>query len=187
MNAKNPAISVRDMVLTALFTAVLCVVAPFSISIGPIPLSFATLVIYLAAGSLGIKYGTLSVLLYVALGAIGIPVFSNFEGGFHKVIGVTGGYIVGYIPLALAVGVCVQFFKEKLLGYVLGMVIGTVLLYTLGTIWFMLQTGLSLGASLMLCVVPFLIGDCAKIIVACILAPQFRTALRRMSREPIER
>ena len=179
MNSKNLSISVRDMVYTALFAAVLCAVAPFSISIGPIPLSFATLAIYLAAGSLGWKYGVISVVLYVALGAIGLPVFSNFEGGFHKIAGVTGGFIIGYIPLALAAGFSVEFSNGKRLLFVLGMVIGTVLLYTCGVAWFMLQTGASLAAALMACVTPFLIGDSIKIVLACIAAPQLRAALTR--------
>ena len=179
MNTTKTSIPVKKMVLIALFTAVLCAVAPFSINIGPIPLSFATLVIYLAAGTLDWKYSTLAVLLYVLLGAIGLPVFSNFEGGFHKIAGPTGGFIIGYIPLALATGISTERFNTKRIVYILGMVIGTVLLYTCGVIWFMFQARVSLVVALMACVVPFLIGDTIKIIVASIVAPQLRTALRK--------
>ena len=182
MNTKNLSMPVRDMVVTALFAAVLCAVAPFSVLIGPIPLSFATLVIYIAAGSLNWKYGAISVVLYVALGAIGLPVFSNFEGGFHKIAGMTGGFIVGYIPLALLTGLFVDIFKGKRLFFVFGMVIGTVLLYSCGVAWFMLQSGASLVTALMACVTPFLIGDSIKIIVACIVAPQLRSALMSINR-----
>ena len=167
----------KDIVFTALFAAVLCAVAPFSITIGPIPLSFATLVIYLAAGSLNWKYGVTAVVLYVMLGAIGLPVFSNFEGGFHKIAGVTGGFIIGYIPLALATGLFVELSKGNRWSFILGMVIGTVLLYTCGVAWFMLQTGLSLAAALIACVAPFLIGDSIKIIIAWLVAPQLRKAI----------
>ena len=179
MNTKKMAIPVRDMVNTALFTAVLCVVAPFSISIGPIPLSFATLVIYLAAGSLSWKYSTLSVLIYVALGAVGLPVFSNFGGGFHKIAGLTGGFIIGYIPLALVASLSVELFKGKRLFFIFGMVIGTALLYTCGVIWFMLQSGASLVTALLACVTPFLAGDTIKIIIATIATPQLRTAIAK--------
>ena len=228
MDKSSLLIPVRDMVFIALFTAVLCAVSPFSIAIGPIPLSFATLVIYLAAGTLGWKYGTLSVILYVMLGAFGLPVFSGFGGGFQKIAGPTGGFIIGYIPLALATGISAKFLsrysdtdQKRLKGlviagltrnpnkrcalsgglrrggrndeeglnrdkyftanrwlYVLGMAIGTVLLYTCGVAWFMLQTKTSLLAAFMACVVPFLIGDTIKIIISCIVAPQLRTALR---------
>jgi biotin transport system substrate-specific component len=180
MKTQSMAFSTRDMVFTALFAAALCVVAPFSIAIGPIPLSFATLIIYLAAGALGWKYGVLSVVLYVALGAVGVPVFSNFEGGFHKIAGVTGGFIIGYIPCALITGFFVEVFREKLWAYASGMVVGTFLLYACGTAWFMLQTNSSLAVSLALCVTPFLIGDAGKIVAACVIAPQLRTALERL-------
>jgi biotin transport system substrate-specific component len=133
--------------------------------------------IYLAAGTLEWKYGTLAVGLYIMLGTLGMPVFTNFEGGFHKIAGVTGGYIIGYIPCALATGFTVKIFKKHQWSYIFGMVIGTVLLYTCGTIWFVVQTGNSLAVSLTLCVTPFLIGDTIKIILAYIIAPQLRKAL----------
>jgi len=170
------------MVFTALFAAVLCAVAPFSLPIGPIPLSFATLVIYLAAGSLDWRYGTLAVLLYVMLGAVGVPVFSNFEGGFHKVAGVTGGFIIGYIPCAIATGAIGSLFGHRVWAYAVGMVTGTFLLYACGTVWFMLQTGSPLVLALALCVTPFLPGDAIKIIFACFAVPQLRRALSRISR-----
>ena len=173
-------ISVHDMLFTALFTAVLCAVAPFSIVIGPIPLSAATLVIYLAGGALGWKLGGISVLLYVAIGAVGLPVFSNFEGGFHKIVGLTGGFIVGYIPCAIASGLFSRVFSRKIPSYAFGMVIGTLLLYTCGVLWFMSQTGSSLAMSLALCVTPFLPGDTIKIIIACIAAPKLFDVLNKV-------
>ena len=165
------------MVYTALFTAVLCAVAPFSLNIGPIPLSFATLVIYIAAGSLDMKYSAISVILYIALGAIGLPVFSGFGAGLSKIVGPTGGFIVGYVPLALITGLSVRYFKQKRIFFITGMVIGTFLLYTCGVAWFMLQMKATLAAALMACVVPFLIGDALKIIFATIVAPQLRTVI----------
>jgi len=180
MKAKKTMLSVRDMVYTALFTAVICVVAPFSVAIGPIPLTFTTLVVYHAAVTLGWKYGALSVALYVMLGAVGLPVFTNFEGGFNKIAGVTGGYIIGYIPCALVTGFIVDLLKGKRWAYPLGMVIGTLILYTGGTVWFMLQTNNSLVVSLTLCVTPFLIGDTVKIIVTSISAPRLREELSKL-------
>ena len=180
MNTKHTAISVREMVHAALFAAVLCATAPFSITIGPIPLTFATLVIYIAAGSLSWKCSAMSVVLYVALGAVGLPVFSHFEGGFHKIAGVTGGYIIGYIPCAIALGIIIDMFGDARWIYTIGMVFGTALLYACGTAWFMIQTGSSLAVSLILCVKPFLIGDAIKIMLACIITPKLRAALLRL-------
>jgi len=178
MNTRNPAIPVKQMVFIALFSAVLCAVSPFSINIGPIPLSFATLAIYLAAGTLNWKYGTLSVLIYVMLGAFGLPVFSGFGAGFQKIAGPTGGFIIGYIPLALVTGFSAKHLDNNRWLFIPGMAIGTILLYTCGVLWFMIQAKTSLIAALMACVVPFLIGDTIKIIIAFIITPQLRAALR---------
>ena len=175
------AFSVRGMVFTALFAAVLCAVAPFSIDVGPVPLTFATLVMYVAAGALGWRHGALSVLLYILLGGVGLPVFSRFQGGFQVLAGMTGGYVVGYLPLAIATGVAADLSKKALVR-VLGMAIGTVLLYTVGTAWFMLHTGSTLGASLLICVLPFLPGDAAKIAAACAVSPKLRAALGKIDR-----
>ena len=177
MDQVKKKISVRDMVYTALFAAVICAVAPFSIAIGPIPVSFATLAIYLAAGALDAKYAVLSVLLYIALGAVGLPVFSNFEGGFHKIAGISGGFIIGYLPCALAAGIIIDVSKGKIWSYALGMAVGTFSLYTCGMAWFMFQTGSTFAVSLTLCVSPFLVGDAIKIVLACITAPKLRGAL----------
>ena len=182
MKSKSLTIPVRDMVFAALFAAVLCAVAPFSIAIGPVPMSFATLVIYLAAGALDWKLGVISTLLYVIIGAVGVPVFSNFEGGFHKVVGVTGGFIIGYIPCALATGLIFEAFRKRLPGYVLGMIIGTILLYSCGAAWFMLQTSSPLPVALALCVTPFIPVDAVKIALACIITPQLRKALQHIRR-----
>ena len=178
---KRSRFTVKEMAFTAVFAAVLCVVAPFSIGV-PVPLSFATLVIYIAAGSINWKYSATAVLLYIMIGAVGLPVFSNFRGGFQMIAGFTGGYIIGYIPLALATGLIpVVLRQKKLWAFILAMVIGTVLLYTVGTAWFMLQTGNSLLVSLALCVTPFLIGDAIKIVVASIIAPQLRKVMDSMT------
>ena len=177
MSAAKKNFSIRSMVFTALFAAVICVLAPFSITVGPVPLTFATLAIYLASATLGWKSGTVAVLVYLALGAVGLPVFSGFTGGLQKIAGATGGYLVGYLPLALTVGLVVKATKNKIWGYALGMVIGTVLLYTCGTVWFMYIMESSLASALALCVVPFLIGDAIKIIIVCIVAPPLRAAV----------
>jgi len=176
------------MAFAALFAAVLSAVAPFAISIGPIPLSLATLVVYLAAGTLDWKLGAVSVVLYIMLGAVGVPVFSNFQGGFYKIVGLTGGFIIGYIPCALATGIIIKLFGgakphvNNLLAYALGMVIGTILLYTCGTAWFVLQSGNPLAASIAICVTPFLPGDAIKIVLACLIGPQLRKAMEFVKR-----
>ena len=83
------------MSVTALMAAVTCILAPMSIPIGPVPISLTNLAIYLSLYLLGWKWGTVSYLVYVVIGAVGVPVFSGFTGGLGKLAGPTGGYIAG--------------------------------------------------------------------------------------------
>lgn len=165
----------RRMTLTALFAALMCVVAPFSIPVGPVPVSLASLTAYLAGGVLGSGGGALAVFLYVLLGAAGLPVFAGWSGGLGAVVGLTGGYIVGFIPCAACAGIGAG--KGRALTGVVGMLLGTAVLYAVGTAWFLYQTGSSLTAALAGCVLPFLPGDALKILAAALLAPKLRAAL----------
>jgi biotin transport system substrate-specific component len=169
----------RNMIFSALFAAVLCAVAPFSIPIGPIPLSLATFVIYIAAATINWKYGTLAVVLYVLMGLIGLPVFAGPSGGIQKLVGPTGGFIIGYILCALVIGLIVDRFETKRWAYPVAMLLGTVVLYALGTTWFIVLMKVTLAKALMSCVVFFLPGDAAKIILASVIAPILRKALKR--------
>ena len=104
---------VQMMMLTALMTAVICVLSPFSIPIGPVPISLGTLALFLAVYVLGVGYGTVATILYLFIGFVGVPVFSNFSGGVGKLIGPTGGYLIGYIPMVLVAGIIVDICKKK--------------------------------------------------------------------------
>ena len=172
----------KDMTMIALMTALICVAGPLSISIGPIPLTLSNFAVYLAAAVLGAKLGPLAVALYLLIGAVGVPVFSGFTGGVGKLIGVTGGYLVGYVPGAFIGGLAVkpgQREPEKKWLLPLCLVLGTAVIYVLGTAWFMLQSGNSLAASLGMCVIPFLPGDAIKIVAATLLAWPVRKAIYR--------
>ena len=174
----------RDMSLIAVMAALICVAGPLSLPIGPVPISLATFAVYLAGAVLGWKRGTLAVVVYLLIGLVGVPVFSGFSGGLQKLIGVTGGYLVGYLPCALIMGLGVQDAdagkaRPKWL-LPLFMVIGTAVLYIIGTAWFMIQTGNTLGASMGMCVVPFLPGDVIKMIAASLLAWPIRAAISRI-------
>ncbi|MDR1821310.1 MAG: biotin transporter BioY [Oscillospiraceae bacterium] len=177
----------KDLVVIAVFAALLCVLAPIAVPIGPVPISLATFVIYLAAFVLGTKRAALSVALYLLLGLIGIPVFAGFVGGFQKFTSPTAGYLVGYLPLAAIAGLRIPrraagFYSPRNIVFpVLLAVLGTAVLYTLGTAWFMLGSHLSLAKSLTLCVLPFLPGDAAKIAVAAVAAPALCAALSRVN------
>lgn len=171
----------KDMTLTAVMAALVCVAGPLSIAIGPIPLSLATFAVYLAGAVLGWKRGALAVLIYLLIGTVGVPVFSGFSGGVQKLLGVTGGYLVGYLPCALLTGLGVQNDRKRpekpRWQAFAAMVAGTVVLYAIGTAWFMLQTKNPLGAAMGMCVIPFLPGDAIKIAAAGLIAGPVRKAV----------
>jgi biotin transport system substrate-specific component len=173
---KTSSISPRQLALTALMAAVLCVLAPWSVNVGPIPLSLATLGVYLCVYLLGWKWGTVSVLVYLLLGAAGMPVFSSFSGGLGKLLGPTGGYLIGYLALAVLSGLAIDR-SNHLPVHFLGMVIGTVALYTLGTAWYCFQSGTALEVALSKCVWIFIPGDLLKMAAALALGPLLRHRL----------
>ena len=164
--------------MTAVMAAVTCVLAPMSIPIGPVPISFTNLAIYLSLYLLGWKRGTVSYLVYVLIGMVGVPVFSGFTGGMGRLLGPTGGYIVGFIPMALIAGAVIDRFRNRGL-QLAGMIAGTAVCYAFGTAWYCFQAGSSVGAALGLCVFPFIPGDLVKMLIAMALGPMIRSRLEK--------
>ncbi len=181
--ANGPKLPVRQIAVIGLMTAVTCILAPFSIPIGPVPISLASFSIYISLYVLGMKEGTLSYLMYLLMGLIGLPVFSGFTSGPQKLFGPTGGYLIGFIPMALLAGMVVDHSakaKEKAWNKVLcfgGMVLGTAVCYILGTAWLAYQANLDWKAALFAGVVPFIPGDLAKMAVAALIGPKIRRQL----------
>ena len=181
-NNKSNLFSVRSMVFIAVFAAIICIASPFSIPLpGLIPISLATFAIYLTGAMLGWKRGMFATLVYILIGTVGLPVFTGFSGGFAKLFGVTGGYIIGYIPLVILTGLFADKFADKKrlapVGMIVGMILGTAALYTFGTIWYMIYTGANIVSALMGCVVPFLIGDMIKIVCSTLIAVPLKSRL----------
>jgi biotin transport system substrate-specific component len=168
----------KNLVLMALFAAIICVLAPLSIPIGPVPISLTNLAVYFSLYFLGWKKGTVTYVIYLMIGLVGLPVFSGFTGGVGKLAGPTGGYLIGFIFMAGIAGIFIQKFSSNVLVCVLGMILGTAVAYALGTIWFCLSTGTGVAAALATCVFPFIIGDLAKMIVAALAAPAIAKSVR---------
>ena len=166
----KPRTAVKDMVFTAMFAALIAVCSIISIPIGEVPVTLQTFAICLTAAMLGWKRGTLAVFIYILLGAIGVPVFAGMSGGIGILAGPTGGYIIGFILTSLIVGFAADRWARKALPLAIAMVAGVLACYVTGTIWFMVVTGMGLVESLMLCVVPFLLFDAAKIALAVLLS-----------------
>ena len=170
-----------DLALVALFAAVMAVCSWITVP-AAVPFTLQTMGVFLAVGLLGGKRGTISVLVYLFLGAIGLPVFSGFAGGLGYMMGATGGYIIGFLFSAL-----IMWFMEKAFGrdmkiLILSMVLGLILCYAFGTAWFItVYSGsngpIDLATALGWCVFPFIIPDAIKIAVACLLIRRLRPAI----------
>lgn len=163
--------------VTAVMTAVTCVLAPFSIPIGPVPISLTNLVIYISLYLLGWKMATASYIVYILIGLAGLPVFSGFSGGPAKLAGPTGGYIVGFIPMAIIAGLTIRYFKNRFVQFV-GMVVGTAVCYVFGTAWFCVLMDSTVAAALSTCVIPFIPGDILKMIAALAVGPAVKKSLK---------
>lgn len=153
-----------------------------------VPFTLQTLGVFLACGLLGGKRGTITVAVYLLLGAIGIPVFSGFTGGIGHLLGPTGGYIIGFIFSALimwAAEVINTKGKTPRSGYrvlAVSMVLGLLVCYAFGTLWFISVYTRSTGSigimtALGWCVLPYIIPDAIKIIIALLLCRRIRPAI----------
>ena len=163
----------------ALFAALTVICAQIAIPLpGNVPLSLATFAVMLSGALLGMFGGAVSQFVYVLLGAVGVPVFASFSGGLGRIVGPTGGYIIGYIFMALVIGLIVTKTKKKFYIYLLAMVAGTIVCYTLGTAWYVFSTKTALLPALTACVFPFLPGDAIKIILASLIACQLQKHIK---------
>lgn len=167
---KGRAADISSMVKGALFAAVICVISPWAVPVGEVSLTLTTLMIYIAGAELRPSNAFFVVLVYILTGAVGLPVFSGFTGGIHRLVDVTGGYIIGYLPCVITISLILHRKRDKFMWYPIAMACGTVILYALGTGWFMFITAQGLYGALLICVVPFLIGDIIKIIAASMIS-----------------
>lgn len=228
-----------SLVLCGLFAALTAICAYINIPLGftPIPMNLAMLAVFLAGGILGKKYGTVSIVVYVLMGAAGLPVFAGFQSGLAVIVGPTGGFLAGYIATAFIVGISLDTYEKrhasggkahttsqmprgsgemsrrmcqsphssgetshamcqmphvsgetshalchkpralkrrKFALCIFSMLIGLIVCYALGMLWFMTLTGTGLYASLAACVLPFIPGDIIKIIAASLLTMRLR-------------
>ena len=161
--------AIFNMTSCALMAALMCVLCPVSVPIGPIPISLSILVILLTVFVLGTWRALVSYTVYLLLGAVGMPVFSGFQGGLAKLAGPTGGYLAGFWLMILVAGLIMEKGKRNLLITVLGMLVGVAVDYAVGTAWFVFQTESTVAHALDVCVYPFIPFDVAKIVVAVLL------------------
>lgn len=179
----NSISTTKNIVLVGLMSAIFCILAPISLPLPftPVPVSLGIFVVYINSYVLKPKFATISTIIYILLGLIGLPVFSGYSGGVGKLFGPTGGYILSYIPTTFIVSFFFYKFLENRIMHILGMLIGLSVCLLFGTIWFSIQTGNSFLASLSLCVYPFILGDIIKIIISSIIGPKIQKVINKIS------
>lgn len=170
-------IKIHQMTSIGVMTSVICILGPLSIPIGLVPISFTNLAIYIALYVLGMAKGTLSLIIYLLIGFIGLPVFSGFTSGPSKLLGPTGGYLIGFIFMSLIAGFCIDKFSTKWYLSIIGIIIGTAVCHSFGTVWLAYQTNMSASAALAAGVIPFIPGDLTKILISAYIGPKIRSRL----------
>ena len=188
INTKNQSkttgrFTTRRLVLIAMVTAITCILAPFSIPIpiSPVPISLTNLVLLISIYVLGWKDATVSYLVYLLLGAFGLPVFSGFAGGLGKIAGPTGGYLTGFIFMTIIAGIFVERYTDRRILVITGMVLATMVAYVFGTAWLAFQMELPFTGALSIGVIPYLPGDTVKIILAVLTGPVLRSRLQNLA------
>lgn len=168
-------IKTRNLVINAVFVAVLSIMSQIAIPMpSGMPLTLQTFAVALIGYALGVKSGVVVILVFIALGAIGLPVFASFMGGVGKLVSLTGGFIFGFIPMAFFCGLGAK--KQMLISILLGL-IGLILCHALGALQFAAVTQRTYFESFLIASVPYLLKDALSVILAAFLA---RTLLKRL-------
>ena len=172
----------KSLVQIGLFSALIAISSWISVP-APVPFTLQTMAIFLSVGLLGGKRGTMSVVLYILLGAVGLPVFSGFKGGLGVLFGLTGGYILGFLISTLEMWAAEKLFGKGKLVFLFSMVFGLFLCYLFGTAWFLLvytktKGAISLISVLSMCVFPFLVPDGLKIALAYFLTKKLKKHIK---------
>lgn len=158
----------KHMTRAAIFAALMAICAWISIPVSDIAFTMQTFGVFLTLGVLGGKWGSVTILIYLLLGAAGLPVFSGFRGGFGVLLGVTGGYLWGFLFSGLV------YWAMERLGKLPAMIAGMAVCYLCGSLWFYLYAGGGMGLILLRCVVPYLIPDGVKLALAWSLSRRLR-------------
>ncbi len=174
-----PVEKLRWMVLASLMAALTAVGAYIHIPIGPVPIVLTNLFVLLTGLLLGSRWGLASIGLYLLVGAIGMPVFAGGKGGLAHLLGPTGGYLFGFALSAWITGFISERFHSSPVGNAIAVLTGSFAIYGLGVPWLKMVTQMSWTKTLMVGMVPFILGDVIKAFAALILARAVRPILNR--------
>jgi biotin transport system substrate-specific component len=175
-------LSIRTICFTGMFAAIIAVLSILSIPTPwGVPFTLQTFAVALCGFVLGKKYGTIATAIYVILGAVGVPVYAGMRSGFGVLFGPTGGYIYGFILMALFCGIAYDFFSKKTAAgtafAVLFSLIGLACCHVLGVTQYKFFSGLTWVAAALKATVPYLVKDILSVVAAFALAVAVRKAL----------
>lgn len=175
-------LSVRDMAYIALFAVMMAVCSWISIPY-VVPFTLQTFAVFLAVEVLGGRRGTVAVLVYLLMGAVGLPVFTGFSGGIGHLLGSTGGYIVGFVFTALVMWGMERIPGNRTVVLTISMVLGLLVCYAFGTAWFLMVYARTTGpvgvwTAVGWCVAPYVVPDLVKLALALVLRRRLRRAIR---------
>lgn len=154
----------KRLIICAFFTAIICVIAPFCVMIGPVPITFTLFALALCAFVQGSSKAAIATMVYILVGIIGMPVFSGFKGGFGAIMSPTGGFVFSYVFVVLILGCCMKTKRKSVI--VMLCISALAVCYACGTIWYMFIASSDAITALMLCVVPFIPFDVIKLYAA---------------------
>jgi biotin transport system substrate-specific component len=178
--------TVTHLALAGVIAAVIAVFSLLSIPVGTVPLTLQTLAVLLAGGLLGPLWGAVSVLVYLLVGLVGVPVFAGGEAGLHVLVGPKGGFLMGFVVAAFLMGLAGRAARARglttragLVWLIAGAVAASVAIYLVGVPWLAAVTGLSLHKAFVVGCAPFLLTDALKAAVAVLLVRSVGAALDR--------
>ena len=181
-NSTAMTLKTREITYIGLFVAVMAICSWISIPM-TIPFTMQTFAVFLTVALLGTKLGTITLAAYMLLGAVGLPVFSGFKGGLGVLMGPTGGYIIGFIFSALITGTMIERLGRGKVMMVAAMLVGLAVCYAFGTVWFLkvyanTKGAVSVATALGWCVIPYILPDCVKILLAVTVAERLKKSMK---------
>ena len=173
---------VLDLVYISIGAALIAICSWISIPTA-VPFTLQTFAVFFVLLSLGGERGSLATLVYVLLGAVGVPVFAGFSGGIGVLLGSTGGYIIGFLFTGIIYIIFTKFVSKKIVVKIIALVLGLAVCYAFGTAWFMnvyIKTSGEVGLLTVLgwCVFPFIIPDLLKLALAVVIAKRIEPAIK---------
>ena len=169
----------RMTAYASLLAALTAVGAYIAIPIGPVPIVLQNLFVYLTGLLLGCRWGMMGIAAYLLAGAVGLPVFAGGKGGIGHLVGPTGGYLLGFLPAVAIIGIVTEKTWGKILFWVAALTAATIVIYACGITWLSIVTGMTVIQSLLVGMVPFLIGDAVKIAAALFIARSLRPMIQK--------